>query len=426
LLFIAVLVCLTFVATGASADKKYAGKSIMLLGVQPHIVGCKNLGDWFEQETGCKVETMIVPLDQITEKAVLDVQSGANILDAIEYWYPGLGTLVENDVLQDVTAWWNSKAVELNFNDVYTDFRDAYSLINGKRYGFPFDGDMHVLWYLKPIFKKYNLKPPATWDEYTADEKIITQGEKGKMYGAAILGAKYPLVIDGTFLNRLGSYGGSFLDKDGKPTINSPEAVAALTALVEQAKWALPTPSATNFDEEVGAWNTGKAAMAEFWTDLGTISSDPKSSTIIGQQGVVALPKGPGPKGRVIAPMNAGFGIGVSAHSKKKEMATALMEFMARPDTAIRYNTVIGGIDPVRESTVNSPQYLKFSGAELVAAIKVAHKNAVAWPTTALWFKMQESLTDNLSLALTGAKTPKQALDDTQANWLKIIASSKN
>jgi multiple sugar transport system substrate-binding protein len=417
------LVCLLFVTVGASADKKYAGKSITFVAIQPHVVGSKTLGDWFEQETGCKVNTMIVPLDQITEKAVLDIQSGANILDAIEYWYVGLGTLVENGVMKDVTSWWNSKKVEMKFDDYFEDFVNAYTLFDGKRYGIPYDGDMHVLWYLKPVFKKYNLNPPKTWDEYLAAEKKITAGEKGKMYGAVIMGAKSPLVIIGAYLDRLGSYGGSFLDANGKPVINSPEAIAALTAYVEQCKYALPTPSATNFDEEVGGWITGKAAMTEFWTDLGTISSDPKSSTIIGQYGVVALPKGPGAKGKMVAPMNAGFAIGVSAKSQHDEQAMAFMEYAARPDIQLKYNCVIGGIDPVRKSTLYAPEFIKFSGMELVNAVRDAHKGAVAWPTSALWFKMQEPLTDNLSLALTGAKTPKQALDDTQKAWLDIMAA---
>jgi ABC-type glycerol-3-phosphate transport system substrate-binding protein len=50
--------------------------------------------------------------------------------------------------------------------------------------------------------------------------------------------------------------------------------------------------------------------------------------------------------------------------------------------------------------------------------------NQIPWPNSPLWFKMQEPLTDNLSLALTGDKTPKQALDDTQKAWEDIMAGN--
>jgi len=406
----------------AATDPDCVGQTITVLASQPHVVGTKALSTMFEQETGCKVNVVVTPMDDMTEKVVLDIQSGANILDLYMYWYPALGTLVENGAAEDVTDWWNANAAKLKFNDdLIAETRDAYTLINGKRYGFPYDGDMHILWYLKPVFEKYHLTPPKTWDEYLADEKLITEGEKGKMYGAIIMGAKFPMVIISAYADRMGSFGGTFLDKSGRPSINSPEAVAALAAYVEQAKYALPTPSATNFDEEVGGWITGKAAMTEFWTDLGTISSDPKSSTIIGQYDCAPLPKGPGAKGQVVAPLNAGFGMAVSAKSHHKKIAMKYLSFMARPDITVRYNTVIGGIDPVRWSTVNAPEYLKFSGPHLVDAIKEAHKHNVEWPTSALWFKMQEPLADNLSLALSGEKTPKQALDDTQKAWLEIM-----
>jgi ABC-type glycerol-3-phosphate transport system substrate-binding protein len=35
---------------------------------------------------------------------------------------------------------------------------------------------------------------------------------------------------------------------------------------------------------------------------------------------------------------------------------------------------------------------------------------------------MQEVLNENLALALNGDKTAKEALDDTQADWLEILA----
>jgi len=135
----------------------------------------------------------------------------------------------------------------------------------------------------------------------------------------------------------------------------------------------------------------------------------------------VALPKSSGEKGRVVAPINAGFGIGISTGSTNKELAYKFLEFVTRPEIAARYNTVVGGIDPVRKSTLKDPAFITFVGKDVADAIEAAHANAVAWPTSSIWFKLQEPLTDNLSLALTGDKTPQQALDDTQASWEEIL-----
>jgi len=408
--------------TVGAADKIYAGKTIDFLVAQPHVVAGNNLAKMFEEETGCKVNISAVPLNSCIEKVVLDVTSGVGYYDVFQYWYPGLGKMVESNVLVDVTDWWNSKADELNFDDYMEDFANTYTLIDGRRYGIPYDGDLWILWYNKTIFKKHNLNPPATWDEYLECAKTITEAEKGNnVYGCAIMGYKDPFAIIGTFLSRLGSYGGSFLDSNGKPVVNSPEAVASLEDLVEQSKYAYSKPSAVHFDELLSGWTSGKIAMSGFWTDMGAMSDNPEESSIVGQWGAVPLPKGPGPKGQVIAPGNAGWGIGVSTLSKNRDIAMAFMEFAARPDICLKYNIIVGGIDPVRWSTLNNKKYIDFVTPEVANAIKVAHEHSVFWPTSAEWFNLQEPLTDNLSLVLSGDKSPKQALDDTQEAWKEIL-----
>jgi multiple sugar transport system substrate-binding protein len=401
--------------------KPFEGQELNFLTIQPHNVASTNLAAWFEEEYGAKVNLIVVPYDNVIEKAVLDVTSGANQIDVVEYWYPGLGTMVENDVLENLDQWYIDNDAMLNTSDFFEVYFDTYTKIGDSRYGVPYDGDMHLLWYYKPLMEKYDLQPPTTWDEYLEVCKTITEGEGGQGYGCAIMGAKIPLILIGTYLSRLGSFGGSFMDEAGNPTINSPEAVAALEALVEQTKYALPSASAVAFDEALGGWFTGKVAMVEFWTDLGGMTNDPASSTIVGQWGVVPLPTGPAPSGRVIAPINAGFAIGVSTGSQNKPLAYEFLKFASRPDVAARYNTVVGGIDPVRKSTLDNPAFVNFVGQEVADAIRAAHANAVPWPTDAKWFSLQEPLNDNLSLALTGQKTPQQALDDTQKAWETIL-----
>jgi len=411
-------------ADAASAEKSLAGQEITFLTIQPHTVAAQNLATWFEEETGCKVTVDVVPYDNVVEKAVLDVTSGVNYYDVVDFWYPGLGTLVANGVLKDLDSWYADNADALQLDDLITTFKDVFTTIDGKKYAFPFDGDMHLLYYNTEIFDQYGQTFPTTWDEYLDTCKTITEaGAADGVYGCAIMGAKSPLILIGTFLNRFGSYGGSFFDEAGNPTINSPEAVAALTALVAEAEYALPTASAVAFDEALGGWFTGKAAMVEFWTDLPGMTDDPESSSIVGKWGVGPLPMGTGDKAKVVASVNAGFAVGVSANAPHPDAAVEFLNFIARPDVAARYNTVVGGIDPVRYSTLEDPAYIAFAGTEIVDAIKAAHANAITWPTNAKWFELQEPLTDNLSLALIGDKTPQEALDDTQAAWLEILAN---
>lgn len=402
--------------------KPFEGEEVNFLTIQPHSIAAQNLATWFEEETGAKVNLDVVPYDLVVEKAVLDVTSGVGFYDVIEFWYPGLGTMVQNNVLVNLDDWYAENEDILELDDLIEVFSDVFTTIDGSRYAFPYDGDMHVLYYNTEIFEEYGQTFPETWDEYLETCRAITEaGADDGVYGCAIMGAKSPLILIGTYLNRLGSYGGAFFDDAGNPTINSPEAVAALEALVAQAEYALPSPSAVAFDEALGAWFTGRAAMVEFWTDLPGMTDDPDTSAIVGQWGVGPLPMGSGENAQIVASVNAGFSVGVSTLAPNPDVAMEFLMFIARPDIAARYNTVVGGIDPVRYSTLEDPAFIEFAGEEMVDTIRTAHQNAVTWPTDALWFELQEPLTDNLSLALIGTKTPQQALDDTQQAWLSIL-----
>jgi multiple sugar transport system substrate-binding protein len=83
---------------------EYRGETLSLLLIQPHKISGEVLAKRFEEQTGAKLNVTIVPYDAIEAQASLDVQSGANQFDVLEYWYPSLGSLAENGVLTDVTG----------------------------------------------------------------------------------------------------------------------------------------------------------------------------------------------------------------------------------------------------------------------------------------------------------------------------------
>jgi len=66
--FTAPLVASTVLASG----NKYAGRTINLLIIQPHVVTGKKIAEDFERLTGAKVNVTAVPYDQVSVKATLD------------------------------------------------------------------------------------------------------------------------------------------------------------------------------------------------------------------------------------------------------------------------------------------------------------------------------------------------------------------
>ncbi len=408
--------------TPAFAAQKYAGESINLLIIQPHALTGKKIAEDFEAATGAKVNVTAAPYDQVGVKATLDHQSGADEFDVVDYYYVYKGQLAEDGVIRDVTDWIERDRAEIEPDDLIPTIYDTYTLHKGRRYGLPYDGDSHLLFYNRELFDKYGLKVPATWDEYTENAKAITEAEsKNGIYGAAILGAKIPIILISTFANRLTGFGGQFLKPDGSSALDSDAAVGALESLVKSSPYALPTPLETAFDQGLPAFLGGKAAQIEFCTDLGGYAQDPAGSKIVDKWGVTRIPLGGANKTPRLA-FNAGFAFGVTGGSKKPEIAWELIKFATSRKYHGELASLTGsGIDPFRQSSLNSPEFKAFQPQVQPLLADGALEHSLALPTGADAPKLESALIDELALALAGSKSPEAAIKDAHAAWTQVI-----
>jgi multiple sugar transport system substrate-binding protein len=406
----------------SAADKPLAGQSLNLLVIQPHTVSGNKLAADFEAATGAKVNVTVVPYDQVQAKATLDVQSGVNEFDVVDYWYPTKGQLAEDGVIEDVTAWIDRDKAQIQPDDFLPLVYDAYTLHDGKRFGLPYDGDAHLLFYNKEILDRNGIAVPKTWEEYQAAiEKITAAESKDGVYGAAVLGGKHPIIVGSSYANRLAGFGGTFLKEDGSSALDSEAAVAAAKALVAAGPHALPTPLETRFEEGLPAFLGGKVGFVEFWSDLGVYAQDPNGSQIVDKWGVTQIPVG-GSNTQPRLALNAGFALGVSAGSEKKDAAWELVKFATSPAYQEELLLLTGsGIDPSRQSLLQSDKYKAFA-PQVQAALADSLGQSLPWPTTPATPKLQQTLADELALALAGTKTPEQAIGDAHAAWQQIIA----
>lgn len=411
-------------ATESSSDGDFSGQSLSVLMISSHEGASKWLADEFEKETGATINPVIVPYDEIGSKLALDQQSGANTIDVAAPWYVSLGDLAADGAIQDLTDWVASDP-SIDTADFIPAIDQPYSFVGDKRYGLPFDGDTHVLFYNKEILARNGFtEPPATWDEYLQQTKTITANESANgVYGAAIFGQKSPLILGASFANRLAGFGGEFLDASGKPTINSPAAVAAAQALVDVNDVALPTPAETDFGAGNSAWFAGKVGFIENWTDLGVRSQDPESgSEVADQWGVTTLPVG-GENRTPRASLVAGFSWVIAANTQKSDLAKAFITFAASSTVNAALLTALPptGIDPNRESSLNDTTYgTKFPTIQEVN--RTTLNGALAWPTGKHATELAQVLTDDLAKLLAGTGgTAQQTLDGVQAKWEKIL-----
>lgn len=376
-------------------------------------------GEILEQEfeaahEGVDVKVEVVPYDQIQSKVTLDVQSGTNNYDVIQYWYPTVGALAEAGALADISDW-VADDEDIDEADFIEAVYGPYSQYDGATYGVPIDGDTHVLFYNEEIFERNGVDVPTTWEDFQSVAQTITENEKANgIYGTALLGSKSAFNIGSSFFNRLATMSPEPIDP-AMPQLDSPAAVEAAQAMLDAADDALPSPLEIGFEQALPQFLSGKVAMIEFWTDLGVFAQDPGQSQIVDRWGVAPLPTGP--EGSVSGALNAGWAMGISPNAADEDLAKEFVKFASSAETNEMLITTTGsGIDPTRVSTLESQEYIDFV-PDVAAVNAQVLPNAQSWPTSPEAPEMIQTLGDNLALMLQGNLTAEEAVSQTWDAW---------
>ena len=162
----------------------------------------------------------------------------------------------------------------------------------GSLYALPYVGNSQLFFIVKIFLRKYSLEAPVTWDDVLAAAKTIhekeTKGANGsKVYGYVMRAPRNAAVAD--FMPIFWAFGGEMFDANGKPTVNSPEGIAAL-GFMELGKYSPPGYPSFNADEVGAHLLQGTAAMSINWPAWISAFSDPSKSKVIGKMEFTTLP----------------------------------------------------------------------------------------------------------------------------------------
>ncbi|CDO09011.1 extracellular solute-binding protein [Mycolicibacterium cosmeticum] len=405
-------------ASNAPVSGKFAGVTLKLLVNQPHVTSFRDvLAPAWQRETGGTLEVTAAPYDQLTSKQILDVQSGTGEFDVFDYFYFGLGDLVDAGALVDLTDWIDTNKAAIGVDGYLKSIYDPYTLLGGKRYGLPYDGDVHILFYNAELLERYKVEPPKTWDEYDTIAAKITRDSRGAAYGAIVSGQQVPMILGCSYINRLTGYGGELVDSAGKPALTSDASIAALRHLVDVAPVALPTPLQVGFDQANTAFLTGQGALLDTWTDMALRAEDPSASKIAGRWGAVSLPVG-GTNTTPRTALDAGFGLGISTASKHQDAAAAFLNWATATPQNLKVSSTAGaGIDPVRGDVLNSDGYAKVVTKAIAPIREGLNGDPLVWPKEKGAPKLLQDLVDQLALAIAGTQTVEQSLENAQKSW---------
>jgi|YNPMSStandDraft_1061717.scaffolds.fasta_scaffold23221_2 multiple sugar transport system substrate-binding protein len=402
--------------------KPYAGTKInvsMVAEAKPDAL--KKVLSRFTEKTGIEVNLDILPYPTLQEKqfTVMTQQTGA--LDGVHVdcvWmgqYAGQGWISPVD---DLVA--ETDPDYLMLEDFHPAILSEQCMWEEKLYGLPFINAIHTLYYRTDIFDKHGLKPPETWEELREAAKLITEAEsKNGVYGVTFMGKRGVQLLC-TYVNFLGAFGSYFYDKNYVATLDSPEAIAALEFFKSLIPYANPGVLSQDWDECFATFAAGNAAMNIQWQNAAPGLADPSKSQIVGKWGITLTPGNKLPDGTIRrSPTFGGWCIGIATDSKNRE---AVWEFMLWATSLEMERELAYAMPSSRKSVLGDPEFQK-KYIEYETMLK-SYDYAMGRPRIPEWPQMADLIEAALSEAMTGAKTPEQALKDVNPLLNEILMSA--
>jgi multiple sugar transport system substrate-binding protein len=271
----------------------------------------------------------------------------------------------------------------------------------GTLYAAPQTSDGGLLYYRKDLVPT----PPKTWDEMMSMCSIAKKNNIG-CYGGQF--SKYEgLTVNAS--EAINSAGGSVLDKDGKPSLNTAEAKAGLENLAKAyADGNIPKEGIT-FQEELSrqAFQSGKLLFLRNWPYVYNLATTEGSSAVKDKLGIAPLPGKDGPGASSLG----GHNLAVSVYSKNKATALDFLKFMTSEETEKFYATQ-GSLAPVLGALYTDKDLV--AKLPYLPVLKTSIENAVPRPVTPFYPAVTKAIQENAYSAIKGEKPVETALSDMQ------------
>jgi multiple sugar transport system substrate-binding protein len=396
----------------ASAETRYDGVTLNLASQNDQFAAVLAAeAPKFEALTGAKVNVDILSYPELLTKITADYVGHTKGYDIATMDIVWSGQFAQAGYTVDLTPWIKRDAAEIKVDDIYPSLMAALGGYGGKQVAFPFAGYANVLAYRKDVFANAGLKPPATMEEMVADAIKLTN-PKQKIYGFVANGQKGPAVAqDWMQYNR--QFGGSILDANGKPALNSSANIASVVAYKKLFDEAAP-PGAADYDwggrEE--SFKQGLVATMQTWSIGAASYDDPAASKIVGRSAIMLTPSA---AGQPLKYGIGGWGLAINADidAKKKDAAWAFIKWATSPEVHKDLN-LHGAGSYLRKSEMTDKELLAKYAFLPVIATSFENGDGDFRPRIPQYPELQDLIGGAINSVLVGQADPKAAMDAIQ------------
>lgn len=387
----------------------------MLIVGDPFSGALRTLATQFDESMGMSVRIEVVSYDDLrtlTLRNACDLQSAYDLVSFDLLWVGEYGAAEVLLPLDDLIA----AAPELDPEDFLP---IAY---NGSRYagqqlGLPIQPHPELLWYRADLLAAAGLEPPTTTDDLLAAAARLTDPASGQ-YGICWNGQRGE-PLGQQMANFYGAFGQPLLDAEGRPSLNTPQGIAAAQYALALLPFSPPDVLNMAWDQRPRRFAQGGCAMVYGWAARTYLLNEAPAV----RDTVVYSAPPHAPEAAAVTPLGS-WSLGIPANiGARRDLAWALLEWLSRKDSQ-RLLAENGNGGTPRRSLLHDPEL----GARYPAFSSIATLDTAGqledWmrPAVPEWSQLAEILGTAYHDMLLGILTAEQAAAQAQARAERLFA----
>jgi sn-glycerol 3-phosphate transport system substrate-binding protein len=416
--FLAALVLVAAAGTRAADTQISFYYPIAVAG--PVARGISQLVQEFEGEhPGIKVQPIYTGTYKDSIAKALTAHRSGNPPDLAVLFAVDMYTLIDADAIVPFDELVGGESSGRQWLESFYPALMANSRAAGQTWGVPFQRSTILLYWNKQMFRDAGLdpeRPPRTWAEMLQFAQKLTQRDgEGKVtrWGVQIPSSGFPYWL---FQGLVTGNGAQLMNAAGTQTyFDRPAVVEALQYWVDLSRvQRVHPPGVVEWGTTPAQFTGAKAAM--IWTTSGNLADLRDKAKF--EFGVAALP-GNRQSG---SPTGGGnFYVFKKSPPAQRQAALTFIRWMVAPERTARWGIDSGyiAVSPAAWDTPAMKQHIATSPEAAVARDQLAH--AVAELSTHENQRVTRALNTGLAAALAGTKSPQQAMQDAQAEAMRIL-----
>ena len=287
----------------------------------------------------------------------------------------------------------------------FVSYSVAPAMWQGRTFAYPWTLDTRVIFTNQTLLAKAGwTEPIITMDQLIrAAELVKESGTDGWGANGADAHRLYKKILPFMW-----TYGGDVFDAQGKPILNSPENVQALSVYAQLARAGFVETQrqldAAFVQGKIALWNSGSWLSKKIYANKALKAQPIMMPGVHGQPGVSFA---------------GGEYLAVSASTKNTQHARDLVLFLTKGSTAVRFCAQISEAGFPAEKASFSDSVLIADPIKALFARQLQHARMT--PVHPRWLDIEAVIEDAVVRVLLGEETPQESMEKAQQAALQIV-----